>query len=412
MNHIAIRDNAEGQATCRYELEFKGEEKPEKTDRHGASINSADSIHKNADGNWVMSGGLNGGIDACTYDVKRLRMAFDDPSRIDIKINDKEWKESSAYDTTTTLGSGHDDDGNNQDDSATGPSDGGDTPENSGGSSDLPAAWKALQAGGRLENLREDHGVVNRRPVTADHETVYIGHGEFGTGLGLEEEPFGTVQDAFNWSPRGVHHEYMMQLTPGHHDGEPGNSIHTDPHYVSGINSSRFRLVGSRDRPQDYKLEADQMNIELYGSCLESKIEGVHLHGTVQTYRGSFAIEDCIMTTNGRGTGRINCMLDSYKGTVVMIGTRIRGDSDTDAVMNLTEGSHFIVHGNCSIDADAPLCAVGAGGGTVSIHPGAEVDVPQLTPDGWNAAGAVIRDWNGNVADTPTGGSAIVQTPD
>ena len=395
--HDIVVNDAGGNKPNKYKLVFSGDHKPTKTTHRGATVNSSDSVFKNNQGDWVAQGVVYGGKDGWTYSGEKLRMAFVEPGRIEIGINDNDWLPADDFNATDKFATDPDSD------KSSGGGGGNSSPTDKGGSSDKEASWVGRD--GPIENLRERYGVVNRPRLTSDHETVYVGHGEFKTGDGSRGEPFGTVQDALNNMPEGIRHEYVMQSLPGTHDGEPGNSLNSDYHNLSGLSSSKIRLLGDRDNPQNHVHDANQMNFEFYSSALESQLEGIHFKGTVQTYEGSFSIEDSIMEPNGRWGRGNNYLLDTYGGKVIINRTEMRGNG-ADAVFNLTEGTGIYLGANVSIESDAPLCAAGIGGGQLSINPSAEIDVPCLS-SGWEPAGIQVVDTDGVTDGIETGKHVI-----
>ena len=406
---IATRDvGNETNQSAEYKFVFQGSDKPTFADVHNATPSPNARIYENDNGNWVVEDMVWGGIDAWEYTNEFVRLAFSDPSRHEIQVNNQGWTASERFGETDTFAGGSE---SSKDQSDSGGEDDG-KPEPAGGEreSSRPASWKDVT--GPIQNERPRYGNVNRRRMTADHATHYVGFGDFGTGDGSKSDPFGTLMDALNFMPYGVRHEYIMQVLPGMHDGEPGNSINTDPHRVGGIKSCQATILGDRDNPENHVLEANQWNLEYTAVPLSAKIAGMKVRGTVQSYGGAFAVEDSVIVPNGRWGNGNSYAVDTYDGTVMINQSAIRDeDGEADAVFNLTDDATIELGGNVRIDADCPLVTAGIGGGKLTIHPGAEINVSEVNTEGYEPSGIQVVDIGRQTSGLSAGNHVIRQGP-
>jgi hypothetical protein len=404
---IATRDvGSETDQSAEYKFVFEGSDKPEFADVHNATPSPNARIYQNNKGNWVVEDMVWGGIDAWEYTNSYIRLAFRDPSRHEIQVNDLGWTETDEFSETDTFAGGSEP-SKDQSDSG-GEDDGKPEPPSGERDSSLPASWRDVS--GPVENERPRYGNVNRRGTTVDHTTHYVGFGDFRTGDGSKSDPFGTLMDALNFMPEQVRHEYIIQVLPGTHGGEPGNSINTDPHRVGGIKTCQATILGDRDNPENHVLEANQWNMEYIGVPLSSKIAGMKVRGTVQSYGGGFAVEDSIIVPNGRWGNNRSYAVDTYGGTVMINQSSIR-DGQADTVFNLTDDATIELGGNVKIDADCPLVSAGIGGGKLTIHPGAEINVPVLNTGGYEPSGIEVVDMGRQTSGLSPGNQVIRHGP-
>jgi hypothetical protein len=389
VHDIAVRDSG-GDSANNYVLVFDGDHEPTNTTKMGAT-SSGGTVDKNPNGHWrVRNDAIWGGTDAWTYAGGKVRMAFDDPSRVDINVNEAGWHPATEYDATETLGSG-----------GRGGSGGRSQP-----SSDGNAAW--MDGSGLIRNTRPKYGLINRRATTVDHETVYVTpNGDFGEGAGTESNPFGSLQDALNYLPERVRHTYKIKLLPGHHEsGDVGSSFNAPLTSIDGINSAKVIIEGDTDNPNDHNVHANQINLQMYCTAQDFQIQGLHVHGTLQSYANSMFVDGCILEPNGRWGNGHAYALDFYGGKTALRECTIVDNGQTDAAFNLTEMGTVMIGGYVDIDVDAPLGATGMGGGFL-VPNNAEVNANSVT-SGWEPAPFVAFDHQGALDGLDRGRAGFV----
>jgi hypothetical protein len=391
-HNIAFR-TTDGEAN-HYEIVFE-DTRPQKVGAMGASINDEDVVEKPGE-KWVATGAVGAGVDAYAYGGVRGEMRFENPEVVEVNVNDNGWVAGEKWARLVPLT-----------ESTEGTAGSGDEPTDSGGGSAEPAAWKEVD--GPIVETSPGSGVVNRRRVTTADETVVVGHGEFGTGRGTEADPFGTLMDALNYMPERIEHMYVIQLTQGVHDNEPGDSVTTSTHQTIGHANAKPLIRGDPENPEDYVIDVSQLNIGFKGAVISTKFVGVTIRGTPQLYEGNVTFEDCIIDPGNRwGNGR-NYAFDCYGGKACFLNCEIQGENAA-AVANLVYGGEFQTLGRTTIDAgNTTLGSAGGGGGRIVLHPGTELTCGRIT-DGWEPATVVVDDVSGDVTDGhPPGMSGRVE---
>jgi hypothetical protein len=395
IHDIAVRDGG-GDSANNYVLVFGGDHEPENTTKMGAS-SSGGTVDKNGNDNWrVRNDAVWGGTDAWTYSGGKIRMAFDDPDRVDINVNNNGWYPATDYNATETLGDG----------SGGGGDSGGDDTGSSQPSSSGDAAWKDVS--GPIQNTRPRYGLVDRRPTTVDHETVFVTpNGDFGEGAGTKSNPFGSLQDAFNYMPVQVRHTYKIKLLAGHHDSDDvGSSFNVPFTTIDGLSSAKVIIEGNTTSPSDHHVHANQINLQMDCTVQDFQIEGVHVHGTLQSYRTKVFVDGCVLEPNGRwGNGHAYAM-DFYGGKAALRDCSVVDNGNTDAAFNFTEMSTVMIGGNVNVDVDAPLGATGMGGGFL-IAKNADINADSIT-SGWEPAPFVVFDHQGVVGGMNRGDAGFV----
>jgi len=346
----------------------------------GGSVNTGDNVNQAGD---RAEGAVGGGVDPYEYTGVRDFNA-DNPENVRLHLKKSG---STRWEVISEAGDSGGSDGEDETSSLDG---GNDSP-----SSDGDAPWKG--ADGHITNTRPRYGVVNRPRSTSDHRTLYVGHGDFGTGDGTRSNPFGTVQDALNMMPERIEHDYIIQLLPGVHGGEPGNSLNTNEHTVIGLNSAKVQIRGDPNNPGNYAVEAAQINVEFYGGALETEFNGVHLIGALQNYDGSVSVQNSILEAGSRWGQGAEVAFDCYGGHIVFINSTIRAH-EAEAVFNLTENGEVQFGGNVTVDAgNTTLATTGIGGGRLSLHPSTNLNCGPLT-EGWEPGAFTVSD-TGNVSN-------------
>jgi hypothetical protein len=269
---------------------------------------------------------------------------------------------------------------------------GGDSGSSSGGSSgggdDVSGSFGGGERdlGGGTFDADPKHGIVEGRPAeTAQHRTFEIGAGG----------DFGTVQDWANSIPRAADHGHEAHLQKGVHSNEPGNSVNMPRISVASAHGS-VKIVGDRDNPEDYVIDAKQLNFSLAGGSAQNVgLEGVTIRGTVQARRGNLEIDDCRLIAGERWDKGDNVPLDTYDADVQILGTELKGDG---AAINFVEGATVSLGSDCSVDVDGVLCTAGQKGGTLSMSNGgggADINCSALTTTGYEPALVTVEDVGG-----------------
>ena len=353
------------------------------------SLEGNDSIS----GSWQASGEVWGGWDK--YQVQGWIAAIEAPDGVQVEIDGDRMSHDEALAYRPERfggggGGGGGDGGENETD---------DAPPDRAGSSDKRAPWKARVG----ENSDPANGVVGRDPSSWGDRTLRVGQGEFGTGLGTEAEPLGTIQDALNCDPRSIEHDCAIAVAAGTHDGEPGSALNSGQIGVHQTADWRLRGAG-RDRTT---VQVNQANFQIdAGTAQNARVESLTLEGTVQLYGGELGVRDCRLDAGQRWGGDGAVPLDAYGGHYQVRDTVITGDG---AAMNLVEGATVILGPGVTVDVDGPLATSGLGGGSVHVHGDTEVSCASLTDPGWDQALAEINDPHGTLSGIDAGAFADVR---
>lgn len=395
MTHtIAIRDSG-GITANDYKLVFSGKDhKPSFADVHGATPSKGAGIFKNNRGQWCVDDHVWGGTDAWTYKGRKVRMAFDDPSRIEIKINDGDWQPASNFNATESFdgsspgGSSGGGGGDSSDSSS-----GGSSPKG-GTSKDASGSWNPQTGGDR--DLDPKHGVVDRPFVTSEDRTVTVGSGG----------RFGTIQAALNHIPRFVEHKFWIQLEQGVHGNEPGDSLNFPPSIVAAAHGS-IKIVGDADNPRDYAIDIRQGNpMFVAGTAQNVSFEGVHIRGSLQNRFGTVELDSCVVSAGQRWGKGDSVALDTYGGHAQLLDTVLESD---EAALNLVECASVSLDGGSRIDVGGPVATSGQGGGEVVFSGDTNVSCNgTLTPGNWDQSVVTFKDAHGVTDGIDNGSRAVV----
>lgn len=271
----------------------------------------------------------------------------------------------------------------------------------SGGSSggdkqDASGDWNPGDTSGDRD-LDPKHGVVDRDYVTSKDRSPSVGSGG----------NCGTVQEAMNQVPRNVEHAFEARLKKGVHSSEPGNSVNVPPINVASAHGA-VRIVGDRDNPEDYVIDAKQLNFQFdAGTAQNVGLEGVTVRGTVQVRRGVLEIDSCRIVAGARWGKGDSVPIDTYNGHAQIIGgTVIKGDN---AAFNFVENSSISLSGDTVVGVGGPLCTSGQHGGGLSLSGTADLSCDgRLTPSGWDQSNVIIHDPHGATDGLDAGSRAIV----
>lgn len=263
-----------------------------------------------------------------------------------------------------------------------------------GDKQDASGSWNPGDTSGDRD-LDPKHGIVDRDYVTSEDRSPSVGAGG----------KHGTVQEAMNQVPRNVEHAFEAQLKKGVHSTEPGDSVNVPPINVHSAHGS-VRIVGDRDNPEDYVIDARQLNFQfLAGTAQNVGLEGVTVRGTVQNRFGVLELDNVIVKAGQRWGKGDSVALDTYGGHIQCLSTRLESDG---AAMNFVEDASISLSGDCSVDAGGPLCTSGQGGGRLAFSGGADVSCPRLSDETWDQSIITISDPH-NATDGFDAGSRTVR---
>lgn len=266
-----------------------------------------------------------------------------------------------------------------------------DSPEDASGTFDGGAA---IDAGDFDADAK--HGVVPRAVQSHRDNPLTVGAGG----------DVGTIQDGVNQWPLSVGHVVDLQLEPGTHSNEPGNSVNMPAIDVASAHGSA-KIVGDRDNPEDYVIDAKQLNFQLNGGSAQNVgLEGVTVKGTVQARRGSLEIDDCRLIAGDRwGKGDAGVPLDTYGPNVQVKSSYIEGDT----AINFVEFANVSFSSGSEVNVDGPLASSGQGGGELAVSGNVDVSAPRLTDKNWDQSIVTFKDPHGATDGIAEGARADVR---
>ena len=368
-----------------YSIEIRGE-----LAESDGSLEGNDAIK----GGWRATGEVWGGWDE--YVVRGWITTIEAPDQVKVEVDGNRMSHDEALgyrpDRFVDDGGG----GGDDDDAGDGP------PTDRGGDSEKRAPWKA-----RVGDYSDPgNGVLGRKERSAGDRTLYVGHGNFGTGLGTENDPLGTVQDALNCDPKSVEHGCVIALSKGVHDNEPGRALNSGQ--IEVHQTADWRLRGDRKNPGNHVIDVEQANFQVSpGTAQNARIEGVTVDGTVQIYNGSFGIRDSVIRGGERWGRSDGVALDAYRGHYQIEDTKLVSKSEA---INAVEHLDVSFGSGVEIDVDGPLFGTGMGGGTVSMGSDTEVSCNgYLTDPNWDAALMEVHDPHEVLEGLDPGGFADVR---
>jgi hypothetical protein len=307
MPTIALRDEG-GDSRNDYKLVFSGDEKPDFADVHGATDSPDADIYRNNQDDWVVEDHVWGGIDGWTYSGEKIRMAFDDTSRIDGQVNDRGWYPITEFESAEEFGNG-----------------GG------SGQTDVPTSSDF----GSFANERPGLGAVARDYSTGGNVEMHVGSGY----------AYPSLQAAFNDIPHHVNHEVRIYV---HGRTNDPNTAHI--HNVMMANDVDFIVDGS-----DNGVVANGgVNVDIIGKMDHIQFESLTFEFISQCVNARF--EGCRFEGNGTAA------FSGKNGSKMLIDCIVGSEDDDFAVFSI--GGEIIELRNCELNGNtAAVRGIGA-----SIH--------------------------------------------
>jgi hypothetical protein len=135
-----------------------------------------------------------------------------------------------------------------------------------------------------IQNVREndvDYGLVDRPLQSTQSRTLHVAPDGSDDGAGTEDDPFATVQEAFNRTPTFIYHPWTIDMADGEYlSGKDVFATRTGLHLVwAGDN---FTLLGNTDNPENVTINA--LNAKFFG-----KLEDIQFEGFSVKYLSQFA---------------------------------------------------------------------------------------------------------------------------